>query len=225
MKSKFTEESSWLCLNDLKNTAASLGVSNLANYVLDNKKFRIWSASSKPSQHHYGDYGLVHHTHEVTTSSLAMAEMYPQYEIDHRALFLSCIFHDFGKTEDYEKAEEQTIVDGDLTTVIGTYWKPTLHKRRIHHITASVLAWDRAFQSICKDIDKDTDGWTEEQIEEDNIFLKGLHEDVTHAILSHHGRREWGSPVCPNTRIAWLLHLCDGISARLEDCDRLDRLT
>jgi 3'-5' exoribonuclease len=50
-------------------------------------------------------------------------------------------------------------------------------------------------------------------------------ERVTHNILSHHGQREWGSAVAPYSREAWILHLCDGLSARIDDCDRLDMTT
>jgi 23S rRNA maturation-related 3'-5' exoribonuclease YhaM len=45
-------------------------------------------------------------------------------------------------------------------------------------------------------------------------------DEVTHAILSHHGQREWGSPVRPATKLAWILHTCDMMSARVNDCDK-----
>jgi len=37
---------------------------------------------------------------------------------------------------------------------------------------------------------------------------------VVHCILAHHGRREWGSPVEPQTLEALLLHQADMLSAR-----------
>jgi len=49
-----------------------------------------------------------------------------------------------------------------------------------------------------------------------------LHDKVLHAILAHHGCREAGSPVAPKTREAWLVHFCDGISARMDDADTWD---
>ena len=39
-----------------------------------------------------------------------------------------------------------------------------------------------------------------------------------------HGQREWGSPVMPKSRVAWLLHLSDGISARMADCETTDHV-
>lgn len=37
-------------------------------------------------------------------------------------------------------------------------------------------------------------------------------EEISHCILSHHGRREWGSPVEPTTPNAYILHTADMIS-------------
>lgn len=83
-------------------------------------------------------------------------------------------------------------------------WVPTKHKREIHHISRSGLVWSKAVDST-------------------GLF-KEHHDDVLHAILAHHGQREWGSPVMPHTKLAWLLHLCDGISARMDDCGKEDQL-
>ena len=80
-------------------------------------------------------------------------------------------------------------------------WQATSHKRYIHHISRSVIE----FNVIAR------------------FSLPTTFVDaVTHCILSHHGRREWGSPVAPKSREAWMLHLCDGISARMDDCLRVD---
>jgi 3'-5' exoribonuclease len=77
------------------------------------------------------------------------------------------------------------------------------HKRIIHHISRSALIWSHA---VVQHIE----------------FSEKYHDVVLHNILSHHGHREFGSPVAPKTQAAWLVHLCDGISARMNDCDRLD---
>lgn len=79
----------------------------------------------------------------------------------------------------------------------------TPHKRHIHHISRSGLIWHDIIQKFSELKDK-------------------YHDNVYHAILAHHGMREWGSPVAPNTHTAWLLHLCDSMSARMDDCDKLD---
>jgi 3'-5' exoribonuclease len=38
---------------------------------------------------------------------------------------------------------------------------------------------------------------------------------LTHIILAHHGRQEWGSPVEPQSVEAWLVHLADLAESRL----------
>ena len=75
-------------------------------------------------------------------------------------------------------------------------WQAAKHKNMIHHISRSGLIWQEASKDL---LQKDRD-------------------EVLHAILSHHGRKEWGSPVLPATKLAWVLHLCDCMSARMDDC-------
>lgn len=78
----------------------------------------------------------------------------------------------------------------------GHQWRCTEHKRRVHHLNRSVIVWNS---------------------------VAGQRDDcdlVTHAILAHHQLPEWGSPVQPQTRMAWMLHLCDCMSARI--CDTVD---
>ena len=37
---------------------------------------------------------------------------------------------------------------------------------------------------------------------------------IGHIMLSHHGRKEWGSPVLPGTTEAWAVHCADMMSAQ-----------
>jgi 3'-5' exoribonuclease len=39
-------------------------------------------------------------------------------------------------------------------------------------------------------------------------------DEIGHALLAHHGRKEWGSPVEPQTKLAFILHTADMLSAR-----------
>ena len=95
------------------------------------------------------------------------------------------------------------IYDYSPTNEEYTEWTGNIHKRKIHHISRSAIIWHDAAVSC--------------EVE------KNIEEEITHAILSHHGLREWGSPVYPSTKLAWMIHLCDGISARIDDCDKFDR--
>ena len=169
------------------------GVRSLCSIVLDDPRFKLWSGSSKPNQHHYGDHGLLIHTAEVVKLCLKNNDLYytTPNKINERKLFLSALFHDAGKMWDYKK-ENWT----------NEPWIGTPHKRHIHHISRSNMVWCEA--AIANKIDEETK------------------DDVSHAILAHHGLREWGSPVMPSTRLAWMLHFCDCISARMNDADKWD---
>lgn len=45
--------------------------------------------------------------------------------------------------------------------------------------------------------------------------------DIGHAILAHHGRREWGSAKDPQTKLAFILHTADMLSMKEGSCDFL----
>jgi 3'-5' exoribonuclease len=53
-------------------------------------------------------------------------------------------------------------------------------------------------------------------LEAANMLALGEEEtaEIAHALLAHHGRREFGSPVTPQTKLAMILHTADGMSAR-----------
>lgn len=53
-------------------------------------------------------------------------------------------------------------------------------------------------------------------------FPQLLMDAVLHIIVSHHGREEWGAPVEPVTREAWLVHGVDVLAARLGALDMLE---
>lgn len=186
-------------LDNLKIIADSYGVGDLCSIVLDDPRFLIWSASSKSDKHHYGKHGLIIHTTEVIELCKVNNRMTGD-TVDGRQMFLAALFHDAGKMWDYQPVD-RIATDGD--TYEYEEWTGTSHKRNIHHLSRSAVVWTEAVIKNPQDWDTD---------------------NVLHAILSHHGMREWGSPVAPNSKLAWLLHLCDSISARLNDCSRYDRI-
>ncbi len=170
----------------------------LGEYLLAVPGFATCSGSCKEVHHHYGTGGLQQHTWEVVTLCMQNEALLFSWgkPTDPKALFLAAAYHDIGKLWDYE------LDPGYPAGLQPGFWRGTPHKRLIHHISRSALIWSAAVRETGQ----------------------GSHweDDVLHAILSHHGQREWGSPVAPKTRLAWLLHLSDQISARGDDCDRLD---
>ena len=53
------------------------------------------------------------------------------------------------------------------------------------------------------------------QIALENNVSKEIIDEVVHCILAHHGRKEWGSPVEPQTVEAAIVHEADMISSRI----------
>jgi 3'-5' exoribonuclease len=172
----------------LEFTTKDYNVNKIAAVVYSRPKFDIWTGSSKPEQHHYGKGGLARHTLEVIESSLMMHEYYQTSEPLGK-IFLAALFHDFGKFWDYKP-----IIGADPSKDYHV-WGPTEHKNKIHHLPKSAIEWCKAVLAFQE--------------------FRPWEDDITHAILSHHGLREWGSPVQPKTKLAWILHLCDNMSARV----------
>ena len=200
-------------IDKLTRQAKMLGpdVYNVCDGILKDERFPLWSGSSKPNQHHYGKGGLVQHISEVVETCFKIKSLYEhQYEIDSKELFLSALFHDVGKMYDYEPDMKVQKHGSTLELFVGAEpnynkWKSAEHKRMIHHISRSGIMWA-------------------ENAKKDEGIYEEYFEKVLHAILSHHTCREAGSPVAPKSRVAWLVTLCDNMSARMYDADTLDVL-
>ena len=184
----------------LREISSKLGkeTEKLALHVLDHPLFALWSGSGLSFVHHYGRGQLAQHTLEVVELALLNNECFKALGKGVRddLLFLAALFHDVGKIRDYTPLPPDSSVSRDAYQE----WVSTESKSKIYHITHSALAWNEAFNEDGHHLS------TEEK------------EEVLHAILAHHGRHEWKSPVEPKTRMAWLLHLSDNMSARIDDC-------
>ncbi len=176
----------------IRTLAIETGVEKISEVVLGHPNFAVWSGSVQ-NKHHYGYAGLQHHTWEVIQLMKQQEAFFKSlgHTLDSRVLFLSGLYHDFGKIWDYFPINASY-----------DHWDGTNHKRSIHHISRSAIEWSKAVERTgeCKDIE----------------------DAVLHCILSHHGLREWGSPVFPWTKEAWILHHCDSLSARLNENGRID---
>jgi 3'-5' exoribonuclease len=158
-------------------------------------QFEVWSGSHNKNLHHYGKGGLLRHTWEIINLGFdAMTTLDLRYKVPPFEFYLAALFHDTGKMYDYRN------ITSDYTE-----WQPTEHRRLIHHLPRSTFIFNGVIRHFPE-------------------LEKEYGDAVLHAILAHHGNREAGSPVAPKTHTAWLLHLCDGISARMDDADRIDVL-
>jgi 3'-5' exoribonuclease len=204
-----TSTNALLYVGLLREMANSYGepTKSLAEYLLNDVRFPIWTGAGLSYQHHYGQGGLIRHTYEVVNlcfnvknyieSVRAPVEMTNNAcKIEDKVLFLAALFHDAGKMDAYR------IVPTVPETPYAK-WETAPFARLIYHIPGSATIWTEACMKA-------------------KVKEKDLHNKVLHAILAHHGSREAGSPVAPKTREAWLVHLCDGISARMDDADTWD---
>lgn len=179
----------------------------VAEVLLYNPNFgECWGGLA--GQHHAFNGGLALHTKEVTDIAFSSSKVL-KLDIDKIELFLACLYHDAGKTFDYVKNPSYGVTCYSLENGCALEPEPQYiaspHKRLIHHISRSAIMWSHAISNY-------------------PVLEHKYHDTVLHAILAHHGHREWGSPVAPKTKTAWLLHLSDGISARMNDADITDQL-
>lgn len=187
-------------LQDLKNKCKQWHISEYTDPVLTDPKFEYWSGSGSSIHHHYGDSGLLKHTHEVFEYCEIISSQHNgncvgyENRLNHKELLISAIWHDYGKIWDYQKDDN------------GVWGKHNNHARQIHHISRSAIQFQTWYYSRLTTPIHDI-----------------VADNITHNILAHHGMREWGSPVAPATRESWVLHLADNLSARLDDCDKPDR--
>ena len=63
--------------------------------------------------------------------------------------------------------------------------------------------------------------FVEEQVAHIPQFPPDLREELLHCLLSHHGSLDRGAPVLPRTMNAWIVHLADDASAKLNQVRRL----
>lgn len=176
-------------LDDLIQICREYDVLKYTNIVLLDYDFFIWSGSAHPNVHHYGNHQLLQHTWEVVRLCILIALFYQQLGIKINIEELIVS----AIWHDYGK-----IWDYEKNGDGG--WQSSEDKYKIYHISRSVFEFRDMMSG---------------KGNQDGEFSK----NVTHNILAHHGRNEWKSPVTPVTKEAWILHLCDGISARVNDCD------
>ncbi len=172
---------------------------NVIDEVLLDNKFLMCSGSGDARVHHYGDNGLLQHTLEVLELCDCVAKQRKISDKEHLNLMYAALYHDIGKTFDYDQSYSHTTNNSSVK--YSSKWISSEHKYKIYHIPRSFHIW--AISA------------TKNNISEDDIF------EVSHAILAHHQLPQWGSYVQPKTTIAWILHNCDNMSARIYECQNL----
>jgi 3'-5' exoribonuclease len=157
------------------------------------KKWR--RAAAARGFHHARRGGLVEHTAQMMRSAVALAPLYPEISAD--LLCSGVLFHDIGKLWENDYPEE-----GFVSPVNRT-------GEMLGHIVLGIELVNRH--------------WREAKEREPGLFdAPGLppsdlvRDHLLHLVASHHGSREFGSPVTPRTPEAWMLHHIDNIDAKIE---------
>lgn len=161
----------------------------------NNESFAKQFKSSPAASHHHHNYtgGLVEHTLEMWELADRMCDQFGD-KVDRELLLAGTTLHDVGKIKCYHLlsgVSERTDY-GDL----------------LDHIFISASMVSNLSDQIIAD---DAAGLGREEAGRQKAM-------VLHLILSHHGKKEWGSPVLPQCPEAILLHFCDQISATMRSC-------
>jgi 3'-5' exoribonuclease len=178
------------------NFLQSVTLRDCCGKILDTPEFLTHPASL--SHHHAYEGGLLAHTVEVCDIALGISSLTCNKNLTkpwakHDILIAAALWHDFAKVREYYRVGGRGRHDSIDDETLPVEWHQSDYAKRIHHIPGSTIKFTLAAR--------------ESGVDESVI------EAIQHCILAHHGRKEWGSPVEPQTIEALVLHQSDMISA------------
>lgn len=121
----------------------------------------------------------------------SLAMAYGRGQYSRQVLIAACIVHDYHKVHEYVFSADGSIAKTDYAKKIG-------------HLAGSFGFW------VTHTHDTSLLG-----------IIQAFREDVAHCILAHHGRKEWGSPVEPQTFEAHCIHAADMLSMQKQGNEEL----
>ena len=148
-------------------------------------------AAAARGNHHARRGGLVAHTSRMMQAAATLALVYHE-RLNRSLLIAGALFHDVGKL-----VENQYEADGFLMPFSQA-------AELFGHIAIGVEMVRKLFRTL-----EARAVWAPGAIKENEFAL-------CHLILSHHGSKEWGSPVEPKMMEAQVLHFIDNIDAKVE---------
>jgi 3'-5' exoribonuclease len=156
------------------------------------ERFRRTAAARK--YHHARRGGLVEHTAQMMRVGLEIAPLYPQLNVD--LLLAGILFHDCGKLWENALPENGFLMNYDeLGELVG-------------HISIGIEVVNTLWRKLSAD---NSESWKTMSPSSEDVRVHLLH-----LVASHHGEKEFGSPVEPRTPEAMALHYIDNLDARLE---------
>lgn len=156
------------------------------------ERFRRTAAARK--YHHARRGGLVEHTAQMMRIGIELAPLYPQLNAD--LLLAGILFHDCGKLWENALPESGFVMNYDeLGELVG-------------HISIGIEVVNALWRKLNAD---NSEGWKNYSPPSEDVRVHLLH-----MVASHHGAKEFGSPVDPKTPEAMALHYIDNLDAKLE---------
>jgi 3'-5' exoribonuclease len=149
--------------------------------------YNVWPAAV--SLHHAYVGGLLEHSLAVTRSAVGIAQNYRAggFEVDMDIVVAGALLHDIGKLETYRLSPAPEM---------------TLAGNVVDHI---VLGYHR-FMTLVEEYGRKRDA---KKLDERRALAVG------HILVSHHGCREFGSPVLPATPEALIVSVADELDFKL----------
>src|SRR5437868_6576137 len=155
-------------------------------------RFRRTAAARK--YHHARRGGLVEHTAQMMHVAAEIAPLYQQLNVD--LLLTGILFHDCGKLWENALPENGFVMGYDeLGELVG-------------HISIGIEVVNALWRKLSAE---NSESWKNFSPPAEDVRVHLLH-----MVASHHGEKEFGSPVEPRTPEAMALHYIDNLDARLE---------
>jgi 3'-5' exoribonuclease len=156
---------------------------------------RLRRSAGARSYHHARRGGLVEHIAQMMRAGDAMAAVYGSLNRD--LLLAGILFHDSGKLWENCFPKESFIMPHDFRAEL------------IGHISMGVELVNRLWRRL-----KESAEFPSWNVLSPDSDLVRLH--LMHLVASHHGEKEFGSPIEPKTPEAMTLHLIDNLDAKLD---------
>src|SRR5580704_1211027 len=156
---------------------------------------RLRRSAGARNYHHARRGGLVEHIAQMMRAGDAIAAVYSALNRD--LLLAGILFHDSGKLWENCFPKESFIMPHDFRAEL------------IGHVSMGVELVNRLWQRL-----KEGAEFSSWNLHSPDSDLVRLH--LIHLVASHHGEKQFGSPVEPKTPEAMTLHLIDNLDAKLE---------
>jgi 3'-5' exoribonuclease len=164
-----------------------LGLAFLEQY---GERFR--RAPAAREYHHAYRGGLLEHVAQMLRAAEALEPAYPWLNWD--LVRLGILFHDSGKLWELDCGERTLLPN------------PTRLGELVGHIPMGIELVNRLWRDLSQ---------TPEFLLPSSPPAEDVRQHLLHLIASHHGQKEFGSPVTPKTPEGWVLHYLDNLDAKL----------